>query len=167
MLKLTERSSSRPAQLPTTFSKTRFTNKTRSSFAPTRKAALASLREGPAEQRTALCAEVWKALISLATGGRRINEEEKSSTYAHCRGCNGIPGNERADDLTGEAAALLQEQEQLLPLDTRTVFLAAGRVARARTAQQRLAGWYRTLMEGTWQPRCPESTATQPSTYTS
>ena len=35
-------------------------------------AALASLRRGPAEQRTALCAEVWEALLSLATGGRRI-----------------------------------------------------------------------------------------------
>ena len=79
---------------------------------------------------------------------------------SHC----GIPGNERADALAGEAAALPQEE---VPLDTRTVFRAAARVARDRTAEQRPAGWYRTLMEEPGRPRCPESIATQPSTYNS
>ena len=111
-------------------------------FCTDSQAALASLRGGPAEQRTALCAEVWEALISLATGGRRIHLQWVPS---HC----GIPGNEHADTLAGEAAALPQEEA---PLDTRTVFRAVARVARARTAQQRPAGWYQTLMEGTWPP---------------
>ena len=78
---------------------------------------------------------------------------------SHC----GIPGNERADALAGEAAALPQEE---VPLDTRTVFRAAARVARARTAQQPS----RVVPDPDGEagrPRCLESTATQPPTYTS
>ena len=51
-------------------------------------------------------------MIGLATEGRRIHLQWASS---HC----GITGNERADALAGEAAALPQEE---VPLDTRTVF---------------------------------------------
>ena len=63
---------------------------------------------------------------------------------SHC----GIPGNERADTLAGEASALDQTD---VPVDVRTVQRAAARLARARTLASWPEGWYRTLMG----PRLP------------
>ena len=73
---------------------------------------------------------------------------------SHC----GIPGNEAADALANEAAALAQED---VPLDVETIYRAAVRTARDRAARERpsypdpnhkaATGWYRELMgTGYW-----------------
>ena len=85
-------------------------------------AALAKLRGGPSEQESPMGAEIWKLLTDLASGGRPLRLQWVPS---HC----GIPGNERADALAGEASALPQEEA---PVDVRTVHRAAARAARAR-----------------------------------
>ena len=89
--------------------------------------ALAALREGPAAQRTPLAASVWTALATLASPARRVHLQWVPS---HC----GIDGNERADDVAREAAALSRAR---VPVDVRTVHRAAAREARDRA----IADW--------------------------
>ena len=60
---------------------------------------------------------------------------------SHC----GLRGNERADELAKESAALPQEE---VPVDVRTVVRAAARAAKSRVCRQRPSGWYRDLMAG-------------------
>ncbi|KAF0312087.1 hypothetical protein FJT64_001803 [Amphibalanus amphitrite] len=62
--------------------------------------ALATLREGPASQKTLLGAAIWTELAALAGPSRRIHLQWVPS---HC----GVDGNERADQIA-EAAALPQ-----------------------------------------------------------
>ena len=100
-------------------------------------AALSALRSGPAKQRSSLNRDVWDALISLAGAEhRRIRLQWVPS---HC----GLRGNEKADALAKAASGLPQEE---VPVDTRTIYRAAARWARARAASQRPQGWYRHLM---------------------
>ena len=106
-------------------------------------AALSALRSGPAEQRSSLNRDVWDALISLAGAEhRRIRLQWVPS---HC----GLRGNEKADALAKAASGLPQEE---VPVDTRTIYRAAARWARARDARQRPQGWYRHLMGTTAPP---------------
>ena len=92
---------------------------------------------GPAEQRSQLNRAVWDALVRLSEDGtRRIRLQWVPS---HC----GLDGNEKADTLAKEAAALPQED---VPVDTRTVHRAAARAASKRTIEQRLEGWFWSLM---------------------
>ena len=106
-------------------------------------AALSALRSGPAEQRSSLNRDVWDALISLAGAGhRRIRLQWVPS---HC----GLRGNEKAAALAKAASGLPQEE---VPVDTRTIYRAAARWARARAASQRPQGWYRHLMGTTAPP---------------
>lgn len=105
-------------------------------------AALAKLRGGPPEQESPLGADIWSLLIDLASGGRPLRLQWVPS---HC----GIPGNERADALAGEASALPQEEA---PVDVRTVHRAAARAASSRAIAQWPAGWYRSLMAGRLPP---------------
>ncbi|XP_043207002.1 uncharacterized protein LOC122373221 [Amphibalanus amphitrite] len=104
-------------------------------------AALARLREGPTAQTTPLGIQIWRALCSLASSGRAIHLQWVPS---HC----GIPGNERADTLAGEASAL--DQNSATP-STTTIQRAAARLARARTIAAWPDGWYRQLQG----PRLP------------
>ena len=87
-------------------------------------AGLAALRSGPSAQVTTMGAAVWRALAELAAGNRHVHLQWVPS---HC----GLAGNERADSLAKEAAALPQEDTEL---DVRSVHRAASRMARGRTA---------------------------------
>ncbi|XP_043213789.1 ribonuclease H-like [Amphibalanus amphitrite] len=64
--------------------------------------ALATLASGAGSQATALGAAVWRLLLALTDGGRRVFMQW---IPAHC----GIPGNERADVLAKEASSLSQD----------------------------------------------------------
>ncbi|XP_043212000.1 uncharacterized protein LOC122376264 [Amphibalanus amphitrite] len=113
--------------------------------------AVAALREGPSAQRSARGATVWQLLREASAGDRPVTLQWVPS---HC----GIPGNEAADTLANEAAALAQED---VPLDVETIYRAAVRTARDRAARERpsypdpehkaATGWYRELM-GTGYP---------------
>ena len=98
--------------------------------------ALAALREGPMGQKTPLGASVWGALASLDGPARRVHLQWVPS---HC----GVDGNERADAVAKEAAALEQAS---VPVDVRTAHRAAARAARQRAIESWPDGWYRTLM---------------------
>ena len=98
--------------------------------------ALTALRSGPAAQRSLLGVEIWKKITSLANANRPIHLQWVPS---HC----GIGGNERADVLAREAAALPQEAA---PLDLQTIYRAASRRARQQTIRRWPQGWYRELM---------------------
>ena len=120
-------------------------------FCTDSQSALAALREGPAAQRSAQGAEVWHRLLRLAAGDRPVTLQW---VPAHC----GVPGNEAADALAREAAALPQAD---VPLDVTTVFRAASRRAREAAARARpehrgasrsATGWYRELMGPTYPP---------------
>ncbi|XP_043207453.1 uncharacterized protein LOC122373449 [Amphibalanus amphitrite] len=63
--------------------------------------ALATLREGPASQKTLLGAAIWTELAALAGPSRRIHLQWVPS---HC----GVDENERADQIAKEATALPQ-----------------------------------------------------------
>ena len=99
--------------------------------------ALAALRSGPAEQVAQLNRAVWDALIRLSEDGTR--QIRLQWVPSHC----GLDGNEKADTLAKEAAALPQEE---VPVDSRTVHRAAARAASKRTIEQRPQGWFRSLM---------------------
>ena len=107
---------------------------------------LAVLREGPSAQRTEQGAEVWNRLLKIAAPDRPVSLQWVPS---HC----GIPGNEAADVLAGEAAVLEQDTAVL---DVNTISKAAARRAKNHAAQDRptcpdstrraATGWYRELM---------------------
>ncbi|KAF0297157.1 putative RNA-directed DNA polymerase from transposon BS [Amphibalanus amphitrite] len=82
-------------------------------------AALATLASGAGSQATALGAAVWRLLLALTDGGRRVFMQW---IPAHC----GIPGNERADVLAKEASSLSQDA---VPTDVRSMVKAVGRSA--------------------------------------
>ncbi|KAF0289586.1 hypothetical protein FJT64_012230 [Amphibalanus amphitrite] len=104
--------------------------------------ALATLREGPASQKTLLGAAIWTELAALAGPSRRIHLQWVPS---HC----GVDENERADQITKEATALPQAA---VPVDVATAHRAAARLARDRTIAAWPEGWYRTLMENRLPP---------------
>ncbi|KAF0312570.1 putative RNA-directed DNA polymerase from transposon BS [Amphibalanus amphitrite] len=114
--------------------------------------ALAALREGPSAQRTVQGAEIWSRLLEIATPDRHVTLQWVPS---HC----GIPGNEAADVLAGEAAALEQE---IASIDVNTIYKAAARLARDQAARDRpsypdptrraATGWYRELMGTRYPP---------------
>ena len=99
-------------------------------------AALRLLSGGPAAQCSFLGAAVWRALLELRGGNRRIHLQW---VPAHC----GLPGNERADTLAKEAAGMAQEAT---PVDARTLSRAAARAARKKWQESWPAGWYRDVM---------------------
>ena len=101
-------------------------------------AALAKLRGGPSEQEAPIGRDIWCLLSRLATEDRPFLLQWVPS---HC----GLPGNERADHLAGQASALPQED---VPVDTRTVHRAAARAARSSSISEWPAGWYQSLMDG-------------------
>ena len=120
-------------------------------FCTDSQSAIAALREGPAAQRSAQGAEVWRLLLRLAAGDRPVLLQW---VPAHC----GIPGNEAADALAREAAALPQGD---VPLDVTTTYRAASRRAREAAARARpvhrgvsrsATGWYRELMGLSYPP---------------
>ena len=90
-------------------------------------AALRLLYNGPAAQGTPLDAELWTALLALQERNCPVHLQWVPS---RC----GLPGNERADVLAGEASALPQED---VPTDLRTL---VGAVRRAAVRQWR-SGW--------------------------
>ena len=73
-------------------------------------AALAKLRRGPPGQEAPIGAEIWRLLAGLASADRPFILQWVPS---HC----GLPGNERADTLAGQASALPQDD---VPVDART-----------------------------------------------
>lgn len=100
-------------------------------------AALATLRDGPAAQTSPLGAAIWEGLSVLAEGGSR--QVHLQWVPAHCD----LEGNERADLIAKEAAALPQEE---VPVDVRTAYRAAARAAKAGYIREWPVGWYKTLM---------------------
>ena len=74
-------------------------------------AALTLLQSGPAVQRTPVAADISGLLRPLAEGGQLTYMQWVPS---HC----GLPGNERADVLAGEASALPQDS---IPIDVSTI----------------------------------------------
>ena len=120
-------------------------------FCSDSRSALAALREGPAAQRTTQGASAWRRLLDLTAGGRQVRLQWVPS---HC----GIPGNDAADALAREAAALPQTDA---PLDMQSVYRAAVRWTRERVARTRphyegasrsATGWYRELMGTSFPP---------------
>ena len=105
-------------------------------------AALAKLRRGPPGQEAPIGAEIWRLLAGLASADRPFILQWVPS---HC----GLPGNERADTLAGQASALPQDD---VPVDARTVHRAAARVARSHAIAHWPPGWYRSLMAGRLPP---------------
>ena len=63
--------------------------------------AIRRLEEGPSRQTDALASEVWQLLKSICDGGASIHLQ-------WVPGHSGLPGNERADEVAREAAALDQ-----------------------------------------------------------
>ena len=108
-------------------------------FCTDSQSALAALREGPASQTSPLEIEIWEALVRL----QRAHTQQIYLQWvpSHCD----IPGNERADSVAKDAAALPQEA---VPVDVRTAHRAAARVVRAQTIDAWPAGWFSRLMEG-------------------
>ena len=74
------------------------------------RAALALLQSGTSAQRTPVAAVIWSLLSPLGEGGQFTYMQWVPS---HC----GLPGNERADVLVGEASALPQGS---IPIDVGT-----------------------------------------------
>ncbi|KAF0314073.1 hypothetical protein FJT64_015435 [Amphibalanus amphitrite] len=91
--------------------------------------ALATLREGPASQKTLLGAAIWTELAALAGPSRRIHLQWVPS---HC----GVDENERADQIAKEATALPQAA---VPVDVATR-PPRGRQTGPRPHHRRLAG---------------------------
>ena len=115
------------------------------------RATLAALREGPAAQHTLQGAEVWRRLLTISDADRPVTLQ---GVPEHCS----IPGNDAADVLAKEAAALAQEPALL---DATTIYRAAARLARERAAASRPAytgsarsatDWYRELMGTKYPP---------------
>ena len=104
--------------------------------------ALAKLRRGPPGQEAQIGAEIWRLLAGLASADRPFILLWVPS---HC----GLPGNERADTLAGQAFALPQDD---VPVDARTVHRAAARVARSHAIAHWPPGWYRSLTAGRLPP---------------
>ena len=99
---------------------------------------LATLRAGPAAQTSPLGVAVWRELEELSRRGSRIVAQWIPS---HC----GVEGNERADAVARDAAALPQRD---VPADSRTICRAVARSAREKTIRNWPPGWYRSLMDG-------------------
>jgi len=99
-------------------------------------AALRLLEGGPAAQGSVLGAEIWSSLLTLRGGGRAVHLQWVPS---HC----GLPGNERADVLAGEASALPQVDT---PTDVRTAMKTVVRAATHRWKLDWPAGLFRSIM---------------------
>ena len=101
-------------------------------------AALTLLSAGAATQTTTIGAEVWRLLRGLAGRGQSVHFQW---VPAHC----GVTGNERADTLAKEAAALPQDEAAVEP---RSIVRAVARRARVEWQQSWPAGLYRSI----WPP---------------
>ena len=112
-------------------------------------ASLATLRAGPATQSSPLGATIWEHLVALARGGSR--PVHLQWVPSHCQ----LEGNERADAIAREAAALPQ---LAVPVDARTAFRAASRTTRAETVRGWPDGWYKTLMNNKMPAPLPKDT---------
>ena len=99
-------------------------------------AALRLLQNGPAAQGTPLGASVWSELLALREDDRAVHLQWVPS---HC----GLPGNERADALAGEASALPQEE---IPVDLRTLVGAVRREAVRQWRRSWPTGLFRDIM---------------------
>ncbi|KAF0304735.1 putative RNA-directed DNA polymerase from transposon BS [Amphibalanus amphitrite] len=99
-------------------------------------AALATLASGAGSQATALGAAVWRLLLALTDGGRRVFMQW---IPAHC----GIPGNERADVLAKEASSLSQDA---VPTDVRSMVKAVGRSATKAWRRSWPDSFFKTIM---------------------
>ena len=99
-------------------------------------AALRLLCNGSAAQGTPLGAELWTVLLALREENRSVHLQWVQS---HC----GLPGNERADALAGEASALPQED---VPTDARTLVGAVRQAAFRRWRSSWPAGLFRSTM---------------------
>ncbi|KAF0307222.1 Retrovirus-related Pol polyprotein from type-1 retrotransposable element R1 4 [Amphibalanus amphitrite] len=99
-------------------------------------AALATLASGAGSQTTALGAAVWRLLLALTDGGRRVFMQW---IPAHC----GIPGNERADVLAKEASSLSQDA---VPTDVRSMVKAVGRSATKAWRRSWPDSFFKTIM---------------------
>ena len=99
-------------------------------------ASLATLRAGPAAQTSPLGVPVWRELGELSLDNRQIHALWVPS---HCD----IEGNERADGVAREAAALPQQE---VPVDVRTICRAVARATRERHIENWPPGWSRSVM---------------------
>ncbi|KAF0305651.1 Ribonuclease H [Amphibalanus amphitrite] len=100
------------------------------------KAALLLLAGGAAAQASTLGARLWAQLRRMTADGSTVTLQW---VPAHC----GLAGNERADALAKEAAALPQ---QSTPVDVRTLTRAVARHSKRKWQADWPAGWYRTVM---------------------
>ena len=100
------------------------------------KAALLLLAGGAAAQASTLGARLWAQLRRMTADGSTVTLQW---VPAHC----GLVGNERADALAKEAAALPQ---QSTPVDVRTLTRAVARHSKRKWQADWPAGWYRTVM---------------------
>jgi len=100
------------------------------------KAALLLLSGGAAAQTSPLGARIWTQLRGLEAAGCTAHLQW---VPAHC----GLPGNERANTLAKEAAALPQ---LATPVDVRTLTRTVSRDARRRWQDGWPKGWYRAIM---------------------
>ena len=110
------------------------------------RAALALLESGAGAQRSQVGTDIWELLTRITSTDREVRLQW---VPAHC----GLPGNERADALAKEAAALDQEDVPVCPRAlTQAVSRAANRSLRRH--------WPDGLFRRIWRDRAPTPVAT-------
>ena len=107
-------------------------------FCTDSQSSLAMLQSGPDTQLSAIGADIWRHLISLADADVRTHLQW---VPAHC----GLPGNERADVLAKEASEMPQLD---VPTDISSVVKAVARKSRLDWVKGWRAGLHCDIMRG-------------------